>query len=507
MKRGMRAEVLEGQRVLDAAQMQAADGFTIEALGSPSLVLMEVAGRAVAERLKDQPDPIVVLAGGGNNGADGMVVARTLANWGRSVEVVAVGPAKTPDARHQRSLLDNWRVPLHELEPAQAVSWLAGRRLGSVGAWVDALFGVGLTRPLEGPWARLVTELGDRPEAVVAVDLPSGICASTGRVMGAAVQAQHTVSFQFPKFGLVLPPGRAQAGEVEVVDIGIPDRAADRAGARHRILARPALRPRPLDAHKGRFGHVLALMGGPDQVGSGLLMGRGALRSGAGKVSLGGEAASVARVAGQLGALMGRTLGEAGIDWGAVRALAESTDVLALGPSLPPDSKTEQGLRQLLGGSEAPAVLDAGALRALSSAWLAERPGPTILTPHPGEMAHLLGSSTGDVQANRPSAVLEAARRYRAVVVLKGASTLIGEPSGALAVCLRGNPGMATAGAGDVLAGVIAGRWAEGLDAYEAAQQGVWMHARAGDLAAEAEGELGLTAEHLLAHLGKDCGL
>lgn len=491
-------EELEGRRVLDGPQMKAADRFTIEGLGVPSLVLMEVAGRGVAEHALALPDPIVVLAGGGNNGADGMVVARTLANWGRRVEVLAVGPPKTGDAELQRKLLQRWRVQLHEVEPERARAWLAERTERPVGGWVDALFGVGLSRPLKGPWADLVQALGGRAEPIIAVDVPSGVCAGTGQVLGTVAAAAITVTFQFPKMGLVLPPGRVHAGRVEVLDIGIPDRAADRAGARHRIIAPPPSDQRHIDTHKGRYGHVLALAGAADQVGSGLLMARAALRSGAGKVTLGGAAEAVSRVAGQLGALMGRSLGEAALDWGAVRALAEEVEVLTLGPSMPGDGRTEEGLRHLLADTVFPAVLDAGALRSLSSAWIAARPGPVIMTPHPGEMAHLLGTSTAEVQANRPVAVLEAAQRYQAVVVLKGASTLVAEPSGAVAVCLRGNPGMATAGAGDVLAGVVAGRWAEGLDAFEAAQQAVWMHGRAGDVGAAARGERSLTAEDLL---------
>lgn len=500
----MNLEALEGMRVLDGPEMKAADRFTIEGLGVPSLVLMEVAGRAVAEHVPAASTPVVVLAGGGNNGADGMVVARALAHWGRKVEVAAIGPPKTAEAETQRAVLKRWKVQLHELAPERARAWLAQRAERPVGVWVDALFGVGLSRPLEGPWADLVQALGARPEPIVAVDVPSGVCASTGQVLGAVAPASITVSFQFPKMGLLLPPGRVHAGRLEVVDIGIPERAAQRAGARHRIVAPPPASARELDAHKGRFGHVLALAGSADQVGSGLLMARAALRAGAGKVTLGGAAESVARVAGQLGALMGRTLGEAALDWMAVRAFGDEVDVLALGPSMPGDRKTEEGLRRLLADTVFPVVLDAGALRAMSSAWIAARPGPVIMTPHPGEMAHLLDCTSAEVQADRPAAALEAAQRCQAVVVLKGASTLIAEPFGAVAVCLRGNPGMATAGAGDVLAGVVAGRWAEGLDAFEAAQQAVWMHAHAGDIGAEARGERGLTAEDLIDCLGRD---
>lgn len=487
--------------------MRAADRYAIDDLGIPSLVLMEVAGRAVAAAaLRSLPSRIVALAGTGNNGADALVAARHLAEAGRALEVIIVGQLEraSPDLVTQLGVLRRLGVRCAVAAPEEALARVSKMDSGPRG-WVDGLFGVGLSRDITGARAALIRAVQAREDPVVAVDLPSGVDADTGQVLGVALPARVTVTFQEPKRGHALHPGRVLSGEVEIADIGIPNVAVTRLPPCVRASAAAALWPdaRPADGHKKNFGHVLAVTGHRDRLGATLLVARGASRGGAGLVTIGGDEEAVARLAGALGSLMARSLGRSAIDWGRLGRESSAFDAVVVGPSLSPGAATDRGLRHAFADGVTPLVLDAGALRSVQAEWVEARPGPTVLTPHPGEMAQLLGCATREVQRDRIEAARSCARRYGAVVALKGASTVVASPRGEARVCLRGNPGMSAAGTGDVLAGVAAAQLAGGQDPFEAVERAVMLHAMAGDRIARVRAEWSMCAEDLIDGLGE----
>jgi ADP-dependent NAD(P)H-hydrate dehydratase / NAD(P)H-hydrate epimerase len=496
-------------RLVGAAEMREIDRTAIAAFGIPSLELMERAGRAVAaaaEALAAQGGRVVVLCGGGNNGGDGYVAARALRAAHRDVRVVALVPAERlqGDARVVRDAAAGAGVPIDEA--------------GADGAWdagpgdvvVDALLGTGLARAPEGRFAAAIARVAAARAAgakVLAVDVPSGLSADTGRPLGACVSADRTVTFAFPKRGLVLQPGAALAGEVSVADIGIPAAAAARVPATCELLdeaeARALVPPRPPGAHKGDAGRLLVVAGSPGKTGAAFLCLTGALRGGAGLVTLAARAevlpfALAGRPEAMSVALEGwGPLGRA--DLPALLAAAKGADALAIGPGIPRGPETAALLRELLERARVPAVLDADALNAIAerSDPLWDLGLPLVLTPHPGEMGRLAGLTTAEVQADRIGVATDRAKAWGATVILKGARTVVADPEGTAAVIPTGNAGLATGGTGDVLAGLVGALLAGGLPPGAAARAAAWVHGRAGDHAARRVGERGLVAGDL----------
>jgi NAD(P)H-hydrate epimerase len=496
-------------RLVGSAEMREIDRTAIEVFGIPSLTLMDRAGRAVAEAGLELAAPkgrFVVVCGGGNNGGDGYVAARLLRGAGRDARVLALVPGErlSADARAVREQAQRAGVPIDEAGELAAVE--AG--VGDV--VVDAIFGTGLGRAPEGAFAGAIGRIDAARVAgarVLAVDVPSGLSADTGRPLGPCVRADRTVTFGFQKRGLILFPGASFAGEVTVADIGIPPEAARRVPSGCELLtdveARMLLPPRAPDAHKGDAGRLLVIAGSPGKTGAAHLALTGALRGGAGLVTLAARAdvlplALAGRPEAMSAALPGDgPLGRA--DLAALLALAREADALAVGPGIPRGPETADLLRALLSRAHKPAVLDADALNAL-----AEQPGalatlgaPLLLTPHPGEMARLCGTSVEEVQSDRLGVAAARARAWGATVVLKGARTVIADPDGAPAVVPTGNPGLATGGTGDVLAGLCGALLAGGLPPPAAARVAAFVHGRAGDLAAKRVGERGLVAGDL----------
>ncbi|WP_242342382.1 NAD(P)H-hydrate dehydratase [Anaeromyxobacter terrae] len=502
-------------RLVGSAEMRAIDRAAIDAFGVPSLALMDRAGRAVAEAARALAAPggrFVVVCGGGNNGGDGYVAARILRAAGRDARVLSLVAAArlTGDARATREEAERAGVPIDE-----AVE-LGGLDAGPGDVVVDAIFGTGLSRAPEGAFARAIERIDAARAAgarVVAVDVPSGLSADTGRPLGACVRADRTVTFAFQKRGLVLHPGPSFAGEVTVADIGIPAEAAARVPALCELLeadqARALLPPRRPDAHKGDAGRLLVVAGSPGKTGAAHLALTGALRGGAGLVTLASRAEALPL------ALFGRPeamstavpgagpLGRA--DLQALLAAAKGMDALAIGPGIPRGDETGELLRALLERARLPAVLDADALNALTDdpSRLAALGVPLVLTPHPGEMARLCGTTIDAVQADRIGVAAEKARLWRATIVLKGARTVVADPEGPAAVIPTGNAGMATGGTGDVLAGLIGALLAGGLAPGAAARVGAWVHGRAGDRVAARLGERGLLAGDLGEAIGE----
>jgi hydroxyethylthiazole kinase-like uncharacterized protein yjeF len=466
--------------LLTNAQMREADARTIAA-GTPGSTLMTRAGQAVAAAAEEMligRGGVLVVCGPGNNGGDGFVAARFLAERGHDVAVALLGPPGRIRGDAAQAFME-WTGPVvdaGDITPSRTA------------LLIDALFGSGLDRDLEDEARGVVERLNAARRPILSVDIPSGIDGDTGQVRGAAVRATRTVTFARRKPGHLLYPGRAHCGPVQVVDIGIADRTvAGIAGGtfvNHPELWRPAFpRPDP-DAHKYRRGHTLVLSGDAVHTGAARLAARGALRVGSGLVTIGSPAEAMAVNAAHLTAIMLRPC-----DWPSdLQGILSDTrfSAVALGPALGVGSGTQELVRVALRAGRA-GVLDADALTsfageaALLFAELANQDRPVVLTPHEGEFARLFEGHT-DIR-DAPSK-LERARRAAAVsgavMVLKGPDTVIAAPDGRTAINENGTPYLATAGSGDVLSGIVAGLLAQGMGGFVAACAGVWLHAEAG---------------------------
>jgi NAD(P)H-hydrate epimerase len=507
-------------RILTAGQMREADRITIEEIGLPSLVLMENAGRQVVAAMEAAfPDlagrQVAILAGRGNNGGDGFVVARTLHQRGVGSSVFVVGSLADVrgDARVNLEILGRLGLPVVEIAGEQ--QWeLHASEVRACDLIVDALFGTGLSSPLAGLLETIVADVNSMGVQIVAIDLPSGLSADTQEVIGPCIQATLTVTLGAPKLPLVLPPARLLAGELVVADIGIPAETVESLdGPRVELVTREGVRAlvpdRRPDAHKGDFGHVLVVAGSTGKTGAAHLCAVGALRSGAGLVTV----ATPARCQDVVAALGAEYMTEAlpdtargTLDAGALDVvLGLSVDILAVGPGLGTGEPVRSFVRQLVERSSLPLVLDADALNAFAGepGQLTAREGQQIvITPHPGEMARLLGISAAEVQAHRLESASNLATSHGLYVVLKGHRTIIATPDGNVFINPTGNPGMATGGTGDVLTGMIAAWLAQMKDPEAACLVAVYLHGAAGDLAADDEGQAAMTAADLVAHLG-----
>ena len=508
-------------RILTAKQMREADRRTIEEVGVPSLLLMENAGLQVVAAMDARfgslaTRRVAVLCGRGNNGGDGLVVARTLRQRNIDVSVFLVGRVADlkGDARTSLESLGHLALPVVEI--TDEADWeRQASAISSRDLIVDALFGTGLSSPLAGLPRRIVEDVNALLAQVVSIDLPSGLSADTAEIIGPCIRASLTVTLGAPKLPLALLPGLEMAGEVVIADIGIP---ADVIEAMEppelRLVTPESLRPlvpvRRREAHKGSFGHVLVVAGSPGKTGAAHLAAMGALRSGAGLVTV-ATPRSCQPVVATLGAeYMTEGLAEAADGTVAASSLpgvlAHPATVIAAGPGLGSGEGVAALVAGLVARADRPLVLDADALNAFAGRpnGLKTRPGQTIVvTPHPGEMARLLGVATADVQARRVDAARDLARSAGLFVVLKGHRTVIATPFGRVHVNPTGNPGMATGGTGDVLTGMIAGWLAQFGDAEHACLLAVYLHGAAGDRAVVAEGEVSMIAGDLLGRIGE----
>jgi hydroxyethylthiazole kinase-like uncharacterized protein yjeF len=503
-------------RLVNAEEMRAIERIAIEEMGIPAATLMDRAGRAVADAaigMAGLDGRIVVVCGGGNNGGDGFVAARILAAAGRGVLVVALGaPGKgSPESTAAWKAAEDAGIPVSGI---QALKDFPVRRGDLV---VDALFGTGLERPAEGNFAvaiEVISGLREQGALVLAVDLPSGLSTDTGHAIGPAVRADATVTFAFSKIGLVLQPGADLAGDVTVADIGIPPAAAVRIPASAELLDEATVRAlvprRDREAHKGDAGRLLIVAGSAGRTGAANLALTGALRGGVGLVTLASRPEVLGpALAGRPEAMSTPLPGTGSLsrsDIPALQGAAASANALCIGPGIPRGPETAPAIRGLLDRHPVPTVLDADAINAL-----ADHPGlvavighdaPIVLTPHPGEMARLIGGSIEDVQADRVAIARRKAQEWGAVVVLKGARTVVADPDGPAAIIPTGNPGMATGGTGDVLAGLLGALLAGGMRPREAARVAAWVHGRAGDIAASRHGERGMVAGDLAEAIG-----
>ena len=475
-----------------AEQVRALDRAAIEDHGIPGAELMERAGAAAYRLLRTRwpgARHLTVLCGGGNNGGDGYAVARLSLLDGLAVEVLALADpgSLSGDAR---AMADAYLAAGGSVRPFD----LLPRRTDLI---VDALLGTGLDREVQGEWAKAIAAANEHLAPKLAIDIPSGLHADTGRVLGAAIRADATISFIGLKQGLFTGEGPSCCGEVRFSALGVPAVVWSREvlSARRIDWSKQAelLAPRRRSAHKGDFGTVLVVGGAPGMAGAARLAGEAALRTGAGLVAVATHPAHAAVLGAGRPELMCHGVADAaGLD-----ALIERADVVALGPGLG-QAEWGRALYQRVLECDRPLVVDADALNLLalgpqtSARW--------VLTPHPGEAGRLLRCPTAEVQADRFAAVRRLQGTYGGVAVLKGAGTLVyGASHRPPGVCSAGNPGMAGGGMGDALTGIIAALIAQGLHLEEAAAAGVALHAAAGDAAAAQGGERGLLASDLIA--------
>lgn len=494
--------------IVTAAEMREIDRRAIAEFDIPGIVLMENAGASVAQAVRRTGGRrVVILCGHGNNGGDGLAAARHLRNQ-KEVSIWLAAPPESyrGDALINLNILRQLGHPLRELRqdnlPVLAAD-LAGAKVV-----VDALLGTGSAREVSGMLAEVISLINSCAARVLAVDIPSGVCADSGRILGLAVRASQTITFGLPKRGLFLFPGAACAGETEVVDIGLPPPLLS--GHALRLLTGESigcrLPARPPDAHKGTFGTVLIVAGSVGMAGAAVLSARGALRGGAGLVTVATPVSAQQTVAGLVPEATTLPLpenSEGSLTPEALSLLRERWrhySALAVGPGLSVNEDVAQVVAGILKECSLPMVLDADGLNVVA-VWpeaLKKRPAPLVITPHPGEAARLLDTTSAHIQADRVTAARKLAEEFNCTAVLKGAYTLIASPGGTVALNPTGNCGMATGGSGDVLTGLLSALLAGGLKETAAAEAAVWLHGMAGDTAAAVLGRDALTAGDLI---------
>jgi len=530
-------------RLVSAAEMAAIDRATIQGRGIPSLALMERAGRESAKRIAAWWKPAaragvggakgrgagaarpavrpgargvaLVLAGRGNNGGDGFVASRHLKAAGFSVRVLVAAEegALSTDARVTADACARARIPITFLPDPRGWGPGSEAAVAAAGAafLVDALLGTGAAGAPRGAIAAAIEMAAASDRPIVSIDIPSGVDATSGHAERPSIRAELTITLGISKIGLALEPGRTHAGEIEVVDIGIPPDVLSGSAPQMLVAdlgwARSLLPPRPLDAHKGSMGRVLVVGGSAGMMGAIAMASEAVLRAGAGYSIAAVPASCVDVLESRVVEVVKRGLPETAarsLGMGALEPiLAEAlrADVVAIGPGASRDPETEELLRALVERIEGPMILDADALNAFEGRELKRRHGPLIVSPHFGEAARMTGGTTADVARDPAGWARGFASRSGAIVCLKATPMIVAAPSEPLVLNASGNPGMATAGAGDVLTGTIAGLLAQGMDAPEAAVLGCTVHGLAGDVAAQRHGMRGMTAPDILAAL------
>ena len=486
-------------KILDAGQMRNIDRRATERFGVPSIVLMENAAIAVVDAIFERypdTDRVAILCGTGANGGDGFAVARHLENRGVVPAIVIVGDRDSirGDALTNLTICERLGIPIHDLRTTDDVE-TALARVADADLVVDAIFGTGLNRAPSGFHADVIRGLAELRLPVLAVDLPSGANASSHEPFEPCVQAEVTVTFAAPKVCHIFQPAALYCGDVIVADISIPEIAIDDEAVALALITpkdiAPHVGPRLAATHKGTYGHVGIIAGSPGRSGAAVLCARGALRSGAGLVSVMTDA--------ETAKLVHAASIESMTHSGDLATFLANKSAIVLGPGLADDDSAYERARAMANDIDLPLVIDASGLNAFASRANALNPHgrPRVITPHPGELARLLDSDAQSINADRIAAAREAARATNCVTVLKGHQSLVAEPDGHVYVNPTGNPGMATGGMGDVLAGMIGALLARGADPVDAACVAVYLHGLAGDILQDELGDTGLTAGEL----------
>jgi ADP-dependent NAD(P)H-hydrate dehydratase / NAD(P)H-hydrate epimerase len=506
-------------KILTSRQMRAIDRATIEEIGISGLVLMENAGlRVVAEILRRFPDPgrerIVVAAGKGNNGGDGLVAARHLRQRGGKPVVLLLAAREDIKGDAALNLTAAEKSGVEVIDASTELCWKKQRMtLLHASLIIDAIFGTGLDKPAGGIFAAAIEDINKARGYKVAVDIPSGLSSDSFALIGPAVKADLTVALAAPKIGHIFAPASEFVGRLVVADIGIPKYLLDAPELRISLTGpedvRPLFAPRRRDGHKGTYGHLLVLGGSVGKTGAALLAGKAGLRMGAGLVTIATAGRAVSTIARGMMELMTEPLPETSAGAVAAEALPAVEKILkgkngiVIGPGLSTDPSTAALVLSLLPRLKIPAVIDADGLNILADNKdiLKKMAAPAVLTPHPGEFARLTGESVTAVLEKRLEMAPAFAREYNVILVLKGHRTIVAAPDGRVFVNPTGNPGMATGGAGDVLSGMIGSLLVQSKDILAAVRAAVYVHGLSGDLAAAKLGERSLIAGDLIRFL------
>jgi NAD(P)H-hydrate epimerase len=502
--------------LVTAGEMQEMDRQTIENHGIPGLELMENAGRGATLALLAQFGDRVkagvgIICGKGNNGGDGFVIARYLAEKGINVGVylLARTAAVKGDAAANLKRLSALNLPVNEI-PDEDTFLKTKSSLSRYGLIVDAILGTGLTSEVKGFFKTVINFINSTGIAVFAVDIPSGLNSDTGQPCGTCIRAQGTATFALAKIGHFTYPGAEYTGKLEIIDIGIPQSVVQDVGPKQYLLTpeqiRSYLRPRSADTHKGRTGHLLVVAGSTGKTGAAAMTAISAMRAGAGLVTLGIPASLNSIVETQVLEVMttplpeyqNGILGDNAID--DIQQQAAGKTCLAIGPGIGQATKTRLMVEKIISQSQIPIVVDADGLNNLTGQChlLKKLKAAAVLTPHPGEMARLIQATPAEVQLDRLKCARDFATNFGVHVVLKGAATVIAHPDGNAFINPTGNPGMASGGMGDVLTGVLAGFITQGLSPQAAAHTAVYLHGAAADTLADRMGPIGYLAGEVM---------
>lgn len=502
--------------VVTPGQMKEIDQRAINDFGIPGMVLMENAALGVVREVEKilglvRGKSVAVLAGKGNNGGDAFAVARHLFNMGAITNVYVFSEIAqiTGDAKTNLDILVKMGIEIQEITTDEKIADIEAKvKLADI--VVDGLLGTGLKGEVKGVMASIIELVNNCSVPVVAVDIPSGVNGETGKVSKACIRAKTTVTFAFPKFGQLVHPGCEYVGELKVVDIGIPKSAVDSTGIKSRLIdmehVSKLLPKRVEDSNKGTYGKILVVAGSRGMTGAAVLTGSSALRTGAGLVYLAAPLSLVPIYASTLIEAVsipfedenrGR-LGKEAIP-GILKQL-ENVDVVAVGPGLSASNEIQDVVYNIVRSSQVPIVLDADGINVLAKdlSVLKGLKAQTVLTPHPGEMARLIGASVKEVQEDRVNIARAFSKQWGVITVLKDSRTIISSPEGDIYINTTGNSGMATGGSGDVLTGIIAGFIGQGLKPIDAAIAAVHLHGLCGDRVAARKGQYGMIAGDLV---------
>jgi hydroxyethylthiazole kinase-like uncharacterized protein yjeF len=498
-------------KVSTVSEMRALDRTAIEKFGIVEELLMENAGLAVTSVLSAEfgirGRRFVVFCGVGNNGGDGLVVARQIHSNGGAVKVFILGDAGKfkGAAKTNLDIVSQLPIQVHKIQSLETIR----QDVAHCDGIVDAIFGTGLTRDVGGLYRDAIALINESGKPVCSVDIPSGVNGDTGKVMGAAVKADTTVTFGLPKIGNVLFPGYALCGKLYVSHISFPPSTYDADALKVEINHPVRLPPRDPNGHKGDFGEVLFIAGAASYFGAPYFAALSFLKAGGGYSRLAAPKSItpfIANKGSEIVFVPQRETGAGSIalqNKRALLALSERMDMVVLGPGLSLEEETQQLARELAREIDKPLLVDGDGITAVCKDLqvIKGRKAQTILTPHLGEMSRITRTSVGDIDANKIDVLQRTARDLNAVIVLKGAHSLVGYPDGRVFINMSGNSGMATAGSGDVLTGTIAAMFGLGLPVPDATRKGVFIHGLSGDLAARDKGEDGITAQDILDYL------
>ncbi|WIF95326.1 NAD(P)H-hydrate dehydratase [Caminicella sporogenes] len=498
-------------------EMRKIDKTTIEKYGIPGIILMENAGLGVVEEIiKDfkRDSNFTIICGRGNNGGDGFVIARHLYNKGYNVKVFIIGDSRdiSKDALINFKIIQNLNINITNILDEKDLLKLKEGILSST-VVIDALFGTGLSSEVKGIASEVIKYINKYSKYIFSVDIPSGICGDNGQVCGVAVKADKTITFGLKKCGNILYPGAEYCGELILKDIGIPREVVDLMNLKFNIITEEIVKDsipiRKKDSHKGSYGKANVIAGSFGMTGAAILTCKSALRSGLGLLRL--------YIAESLNFIIKTNVPEAitvplgeirkgviGIN--NIREILEGTkdaDVLTIGPGCGNTSELSEILKRIIGEVDKPIVIDADGLNVLSKnvEWLSKKKSEIVITPHLGEMSRLTGLSIEEIKRNPIEVAKNFAQKWNVITVLKSARTIIASPKGEVFINVNGNPGMATAGCGDVLTGIITGFIAQGIEPLKAAIISVYIHGLTGDRVAEKKGEYGLIAGDIIEKL------